>query len=181
MSPARPRPWAPCQLRKLPFPRFPTRWQISSHVHTRRRIPALSRHGRPRHAAGGHRQRGAQRGGSRPALQPAATAGSPPPPRRLPARRSRGQSLWRCQQAPPRLRNTLCKKEGGFEHCPSRVTVSIGVCKQRPKVKAGPPPVIVNKVLLTNSRAHSFNHHPRLPLWGKGRAGSYRDHVVHTA
>lgn len=68
MSPARPRPRAPCQFRKLPFPRFPTRWQISSHVHTRRRIPALSRHGRPRHTAGGHRQRGAQRGGSRPAL-----------------------------------------------------------------------------------------------------------------
>lgn len=47
MSPARPRPWAPCQFRKLPFPRFPTRWQISSHVHTRAGFPRCRAMGGP--------------------------------------------------------------------------------------------------------------------------------------
>lgn len=47
---------------------------------------APARSGRPRHTAGGHRQRGAQRGGSRPALHASShcwlPAASPPPPRK---------------------------------------------------------------------------------------------------
>lgn len=94
-----------------------------------------------------------------------------PAPRRLPTRHSRRQTLWWGRQATPRLRNTLCKEEGGFEHCPSRVTVSIRVCKQQPEAEAGPPPAIVNKVLLANSRAHSFSYHPWLPLRAQAELG----------